>query len=172
MAASKTTDENVPEGARVAVLMGSKSDWASMEAAVTVLEGLGVTCDARVISAHRTPERHEQYVHSAEERGIELFICGAGFAAHLAGVTAALTPLPVLGVPLDSSALDGMDALLATVQMPGGIPVATFGIGKAGAKNAGLFAGAILAGRDPEVRKALDELREKQTAAVPETPFD
>jgi 5-(carboxyamino)imidazole ribonucleotide mutase len=111
-------------------------------------------------------------VESAGERGIELFICGAGFAAHLAGVTAALTPLPVLGVPLDSSALNGLDALLATVQMPGGIPVATFGIGKAGAKNAGLFAAAMLAGRDPAVRKKLDELRAAQTAAVPETPFD
>ena len=126
--------------------------------------------DVRVISAHRTPERHHDYVTAAREGGIEIFICGAGFAAHLAGVTAALTSLPVLGVPLDSSALDGIDALLATVQMPGGIPVATFGIGKAGAKNAGLFAGAILAGRDPEVRKALEQYREKQTAAVPERP--
>ncbi len=157
---------------RVAILMGSKNDWESMKPAADALSQLGVACDVRVISAHRTPARHHAYVTSAGDRGIELFICGAGFAAHLAGVTAALTPLPVLGVPLDSSALDGMDALLATVQMPGGIPVATFGIGKAGAKNAGLFAGAILAGRDPQVRKALDELREKQTAAVPETPFD
>jgi 5-(carboxyamino)imidazole ribonucleotide mutase len=158
--------------ARVAVLMGSKNDWELMKPAVDALEGLGVVCDVRVISAHRTPERHAAYVQAAGDRGIEIFICGAGYAAHLAGVTAALTPLPVLGVPLDSSALNGMDALLATVQMPGGIPVATFGIGKAGAKNAGLFAGAILAGRDPEVRKKLDELRAKQTAAVPETPFD
>ena len=104
-------------------------------------------------------------------QGIELIIGGAGFGAHLAGVTAALTPLPVLGVPLDSSALDGLDALLATVQMPGGIPVATFGIGKSGAKNAGLFAGAILAGSDDRVRKALGAYRKKQTAAVPERPF-
>jgi 5-(carboxyamino)imidazole ribonucleotide mutase len=159
------------QAARVAVLMGSKSDWELMKPAVDALEKLGVTCDVRVISAHRTPERHAAYVSSASERGIEIFICGAGFAAHLAGVTAALTPIPVLGVPLDSSALNGMDALLATVQMPGGIPVATFGIGKSGAKNAGLFAGAILAGRDPEVRKKLDELRAEQSAAVPETPF-
>ena len=156
---------------RVAVLMGSKSDWELMKAAVEALEQLGVACDVRVISAHRTPERHRVYVEGAEERGIEVFICGAGFAAHLAGVTAALTPLPVLGVPLDSSPLDGIDALLATVQMPGGIPVATFGVGKSGAKNAGLFAGAILAGRDPKVRRKLDALRKKQTAAVPETPF-
>lgn len=157
--------------ARVAVLMGSKNDWASMQPAVEVLEAMGVGCDARVISAHRTPERHHAFVTTAEAAGIELFICGAGFAAHLAGVTAALTPLPVLGVPLDSSALDGLDALLATVQMPGGIPVATFGIGKSGAKNAGLFAAAMLAGADPSVRKALDAYRKKQTAAVPERPF-
>jgi len=156
---------------RVAVLMGSKSDWESMRAAVEVLESLGVACDVRVISAHRTPERHHGYVTGAEARGIEIFICGAGFAAHLAGVTAALTPLPVLGVPLDSSALQGLDSLLATVQMPGGIPVATFGIGRAGAKNAGLFAAAILSGRDRKLRKALDAYREKQTADVPETPF-
>jgi len=142
-----------------------------MKPAADALDELGICCDVRVISAHRTPARHHDYVSSAAERGIEVFICGAGFAAHLAGVTAALTPLPVLGVPLDSSALDGMDALLATVQMPGGIPVATFGIGKAGAKNAGLFAGAILAGRDPEVAKRLDEYRAAQTEGVPETPF-
>ena len=156
---------------RVAVLMGSKSDWELMKPAVDALEALGVAADVRVISAHRTPQRHAEYVKSAPERGIEVFICGAGFAAHLAGVTAAITPLPVLGVPLDGSALQGLDALLATVQMPGGIPVATFGIGKAGAKNAGLFAGAILAGKDPEVRKRLEEYRARQTANVPETPF-
>lgn len=157
--------------ARVAVLMGSKSDWASMKPAVLVLEELGVGCEVRVISAHRTPDRHSAFVSGAEAMGIELFICGAGFAAHLAGVTAALTPLPVLGVPLDSSPLDGLDALLSTVQMPGGIPVATFGIGKSGAKNAGLFAAAILAGSDAKVRKALDAFRKQQTAAVPERPF-
>jgi 5-(carboxyamino)imidazole ribonucleotide mutase len=151
--------------------MGSKSDWDSMKPAVDVLEGMGVGCDVRVISAHRTPDRHGEFVSGAESKGIEIFICGAGFAAHLAGVTAALTPLPVLGVPLDSSALKGLDALLATVQMPGGIPVATFGIGKSGAKNAGLFAAAILAGSDDKVRKALDTYRKKQTAAVPERPF-
>ncbi len=157
--------------ARVAILMGSQSDWEKMKAAADVLETLGVSCDIRVISAHRTPERHHQYVTHASDLGIEVFICGAGFAAHLAGVTAALTPLPVLGVPLDSSALQGLDALLATVQMPGGIPVATFGIGPAGAKNAGLFAAAILARTDPELVKALDEYRASQTAAVPERPF-
>jgi 5-(carboxyamino)imidazole ribonucleotide mutase len=157
---------------RVAVLMGSKNDWEQMKPAVDALESLGVSCDVRVTSAHRTPGRHASYVESAPDAGIEIFICGAGFAAALAGVTAALTPLPVLGVPLDSSSLDGLDALLSTVQMPGGIPVATFAIGRSGAKNAGLFAGAILAGRDPEVREKLDELRARQTADVPETPFD
>jgi 5-(carboxyamino)imidazole ribonucleotide mutase len=164
---------SVESGARprVAVLMGSKNDWDVMKTAVDVLEELGVACDARVISAHRTPARHHDYVTGAEAEGIEIFICAAGFAAHLAGVTAALTTLPVLGVPLDSSALDGMDALLATVQMPGGIPVATFTIGMAGAKNAGLFAASILGGRDADVRKALDEFRERQTAAVPERPY-
>lgn len=159
------------EQARVAILMGSANDWESMKPAADALEKLGVASDVRVISAHRTPQRHHDFVVGAADAGIEVFICGAGFAAHLAGVTAALTPLPVLGVPLDSSALDGVDALLATVQMPGGIPVATFGIGKAGAKNAGLFAGAILARSDGSVRKALEEYREAQTAAVPERPF-
>jgi 5-(carboxyamino)imidazole ribonucleotide mutase len=156
---------------RVAILMGSKNDWELMKPAAEALESLGVSCDVRVISAHRTPQRHHDYVTGAGERGVEVFICGAGFAAHLAGVTAALTELPVLGVPLDSSALDGLDALLATVQMPGGIPVATFGIGKSGAKNAGLFAGAILARGDETVRAKLQNYRESQTAAVPETPF-
>ena len=150
--------------------MGSANDWEKMKPAADALEALGVVCDVRVISAHRTPERHHRYVTGAEKQGIELFICGAGMAAHLAGVTAALTPLPVLGVPLDGSALNGMDALLATVQMPGGIPVATFAIGKAGAKNAGLFAGQILAGRDPAVRRELDAYRERQTSEVPERP--
>ena len=167
---SKPASEPVPAGARVAVLMGSRSDWSVMKAAVDVLDGMGVGCDARVISAHRTPDRHHDYVTTAREAGIEVFICGAGFAAHLAGVTAALTSLPVLGVPLEGSALQGIDSLLATVQMPGGIPVATFGIGKAGAKNAGLFAAAILAGTDPVVREALDDFRARQSAAVPIRP--
>jgi 5-(carboxyamino)imidazole ribonucleotide mutase len=155
---------------RVAILMGSANDWEKMKPAADALEALGVAADVRVISAHRTPDRHHRYVKAAERRGIEVFICGAGMAAHLAGVTAAITSLPVLGVPLDGSAVNGMDALLATVQMPGGIPVATFAIGKAGAKNAGLFAGQILAGRDAGVRRRLDTYRKKQTAAVPERP--
>jgi 5-(carboxyamino)imidazole ribonucleotide mutase len=150
--------------------MGSASDWETMKPASEVLESLGVGCDVRVISAHRTPARHHEFVTSAEERGIEVIIAGAGSAAHLAGVTAALTLLPVLGVPIDGSPLHGLDALLATVQMPGGIPVGTLAIGKAGAKNAGLLAAAILARKDPEIRGALAAYRERQTAAVPERP--
>jgi len=157
-------------GPRVAILMGSANDWEKMKPAMEALEALGIGSDVRVISAHRTPERHHRYVKAAERRGIEVFICGAGMAAHLAGVTAALTPLPVLGVPLDGSALNGMDALLATVQMPGGIPVATFAIGRAGARNAGLFAGQILAGRDARVRRRLEAYRKQQTADVPDRP--
>jgi 5-(carboxyamino)imidazole ribonucleotide mutase len=157
--------------ARVGIIMGSKNDWDTMKAAEEVLDELGIASDARVISAHRTPERLTRFLADAEERGLEAIICGAGAAAHLAGVAAAHTVLPVLGVPIDSSALQGMDALLATVQMPGGIPVATFAIGKAGAKNAGLFAAAIIARKDPEVRKALIEFREAQSARVPERPY-
>ena len=156
---------------RVAIIMGSKNDWGVMKAAEETLAKLGIASDARVISAHRTPDRLTRYLSEAEQSGIEVVIAGAGAAAHLAGVTAAHTVLPVLGVPIDSSALQGLDALLATVQMPGGIPVATFAIGKAGAKNAALFAVAILAGRDPAVRKRLEEVREAQSAAVPERPY-
>jgi 5-(carboxyamino)imidazole ribonucleotide mutase len=150
--------------------MGSANDYDVMKAAEDALKDLGVESDVRVISAHRTPERLVRFLANAEANGIEVVICGAGAAAHLAGVTAAHTTLPVLGVPIDSSPLQGLDALLSTVQMPGGIPVATFAIGKSGAKNAGLFAGAILAGRDPAVRKKLEEFRAKQSAGVPERP--
>jgi phosphoribosylaminoimidazole carboxylase PurE protein len=156
--------------ARVGILMGSANDYDVMKAAEDALRELGIESDVRVISAHRTPERLTRFLASAEANGIEVVICGAGAAAHLAGVTAAHTVLPVLGVPIDSSPLQGLDALLSTVQMPGGIPVATFAIGKSGAKNAGLFAGAILAGRDPAVRKKLEEFRAKQSASVPERP--
>ena len=157
--------------ARVAILMGSKNDWEVMKAAEQALDELEVASDARVISAHRTPDRLVRYLAGAEENGIEVVIAGAGAAAHLAGVCAAHTALPVLGVPIASSDLNGLDALLSTVQMPGGIPVATFAIGKAGAKNAGLLAAAILARKDPAVRAALARFREQQTAAVPERPF-
>ena len=155
---------------RVAILMGSQNDWEIMRAAQEALDALEVPSDARVISAHRTPDRLTAYLSDAEERGIEVVIAGAGMAAHLAGVTAAHTLLPVLGVPLPGSAIGGLDALLATVQMPGGIPVATFAVGKAGAKNAGLFAAQILSRSDPAVRERLAKFREAQSAAVPERP--
>ena len=157
--------------ARVAIIMGSQNDWDAMRPAEEALEKLGIACDVRVISAHRTPGRLTDYLGTAEQEGIEVIIAGAGGAAHLAGATAAHTLLPVLGVPIDSSALQGLDALLATVQMPGGIPVATFSIGRAGAKNAGLFAGAVIALSDSSVREKLVKFREAQSAAVPERPF-
>ncbi len=156
--------------ARVAILMGSPNDYDEMKPAEEVLSRLSVESDVRVISAHRTPERLTRFLASAEQTGIEVLICGAGGAAHLAGVTAAHTLLPVLGVPIQSSPLSGLDALLSTVQMPGGIPVATFGIGRSGAKNAGLFAAAILARRDPALKKRLEEFRAQESARVPERP--
>jgi 5-(carboxyamino)imidazole ribonucleotide mutase len=155
----------------VALIMGSKNDWGIMQAAEQALESLGIGCDARVISAHRTPDRLTAFLAGAEEGGIEVVIAGAGGAAHLAGVAAAHTLLPVLGVPIDSSPLQGLDALLATVQMPGGIPVATFAIGKAGAVNAALFAAAILARSDPALREKLAKFRETQAEGVPERPY-
>ena len=156
--------------AKVGIIMGSQSDWGVMRAAEDALESLGISCDVRIISAHRTPERLTTFVQEAEESGIEVIIAGAGCAAHLAGVAAAQTLIPVLGVPLEGSPLQGLDALLATVQMPGGIPVATFAIGKAGAKNAALFAAAILARSDAAVREKLAKFREAQSAAVPHRP--
>ncbi len=156
--------------ARVAILMGSPNDYDEMKPAEEVLARLSVETDVRVISAHRTPERLTRFLAGAEEAGIEVLICGAGGAAHLAGVTAAHTLLPVLGVPMQSSSLSGLDSLLSTVQMPGGIPVATFGIGRSGAKNAGLFAAAILARRDPTLLKRLEEYRAQESARVPERP--
>lgn len=155
---------------RVAILMGSQSDWEVMRAAEKSLSDLGIASDARVISAHRTPERLTRFLREAESSGIEVIIAGAGMSAHLAGVAAAHTLLPVLGVPLAAGELRGLDALLSTVNMPGGIPVATFGIGKSGAVNAALFAAAILARSDPALRERLAKLREAQSAAVPERP--
>jgi len=145
----------------VAILMGSKSDWDSMQRAAETLRDLGVICEARVLSAHRTPEALAEYVRQAETHGTKVFIAGAGGAAHLAGAVAAQTTRPVLGVPLDSSPLGGLDALLATVQMPAGVPVATFAVGVAGAINAALMAAAILSLGRPELRDALLDLRRK-----------
>ena len=156
--------------ARVAILMGSPNDYEEMKPAEEALVRLAVEVDVRVISAHRTPERLTRFLAGAEQAGIEVLICGAGGAAHLAGVTSAHTLLPVLGVPIQGSPLSGLDSLLSTVQMPGGIPVATFGIGRSGAKNAGLFAAAILARGDPALRKRLEEYRAQEASRVPERP--
>ena len=156
--------------ARVAILMGSPNDYEVMKPAEAVLAQLGIESDVRVISAHRTPERLTRYMGDAEGLGIEVVICGAGGAAALPGAAAALTALPVLGVPIDSSPLNGFDALLSMAQMPPGIPVATFSVGSWGAKNAGIFAAQIIAGSDPQVRKAVEQFREEQTANAPDRP--
>jgi 5-(carboxyamino)imidazole ribonucleotide mutase len=150
----------------VGILMGSKSDWPIMEHAATALEALGIAYEARVLSAHRTPDALFDYVETAESRGIEVIIAGAGGAAHLPGVIAAKTLLPVIGVPMPSQALNGMDSLLSIVQMPGGIPVGTMAIGKAGSVNAGLYAGAILSVKYPEIRANIKKYREKQAQAI------
>ncbi len=150
----------------VAVLMGSKSDWEVMRQAGELLSKLEIPHECRVLSAHRTPAETTQYVAQAEERGIEVIIAAAGGAAHLAGVCAAHTVLPVLGVPMESASLKGMDSLLSTVQMPAGIPVGTLAIGPAGARNAALLAAAILANSRPELRGKLHQLREEQRLKV------
>jgi 5-(carboxyamino)imidazole ribonucleotide mutase len=150
----------------VAVIMGSKSDWETMRAASDTLKEFDVEHESRVLSAHRTPELAAEFASSAESRGIEVIIAGAGGAAHLAGVTAAYTVLPVLGVPMESPALKGMDSLLSTVQMPGGIPVGTLAIGKGGAKNAALLAIAILANKRPELRDKIRRFRAEQKKKV------
>ena len=156
----------------VGIIMGSQSDWPTMRHAAATLETLGIAQESRIISAHRTPRRAEEYAGSARGRGLKVIIAGAGGAAHLAGVFAAMTPLPVLGVPMESAALKGMDSLLSIVQMPGGIPVGTLAIGKPGAINAALLAAAILALSDPDIAAALDDWRARQTAKVPEVPKD
>ena len=146
--------------------MGSSSDWETMQSAVEVLERLGIAHEVRVISAHRTPDLLFEYAASAKGRGLEVLIAGAGGAAHLPGMTAAKSSLPVLGVPVQSKALNGLDSLLSIAQMPAGIPVGTLAIGAAGATNAALLAAAILANKHPTVSKALDQYRLEQTAAV------
>lgn len=155
--ASKTPTATPPV---VSVIMGSKSDWETMKVASDIFTEFGVAHECRVISAHRTPERLTEFALAAEDRGIEVIIAGAGGAAHLAGVTAAQTVIPVLGVPIESKALHGMDSLLSIVQMPGGIPVGTLAIGSAGAKNAALFAIAIMAGKRARLRDKLKAYRE------------
>lgn len=150
----------------VAVVMGSRSDWPTMQKAAEILTHFDVAHECQVVSAHRTPRWMMEYAESARDRGLEAIIAGAGGAAHLPGMLASLTPVPVLGVPVQSKALDGMDSLLSIVQMPGGIPVATFAIGESGAKNAGLFAVAMLANTRPALREALDAYRAEQTSKV------
>lgn len=156
--------------ADVAIIMGSTSDWPTMEHAAQMLEDLGVSYDARVVSAHRTPDRLYDFAKSAKAEGFKVIIAGAGGAAHLPGMAAAMTPLPVLGVPVESRVLSGWDSLLSIAQMPGGVPVGTLAIGKSGAKNAAILAASILALSDEGLAERLDDWRAKQTDSVAHSP--
>lgn len=152
--------------------MGSQSDWPTMKHAADILDALELEYDARIVSAHRTPDRMYEFAKSARDEGFKVIIAGAGGAAHLPGMVASLTPLPVLGVPVESKALSGQDSLLSIVQMPGGIPVGTLAIGKAGAKNAGLMAAAVIALNDEKIAKNLDAWRAANSASIAEKPTD
>jgi 5-(carboxyamino)imidazole ribonucleotide mutase len=154
----------------VGIIMGSQSDWPTLKAAADMLGALGIAYESRIVSAHRTPDRMAAYAKGAAGRGIQVIIAGAGGAAHLPGMVASMTTLPVLGVPVESRALKGLDSLLSIAQMPGGVPVATFAIGEAGAKNAALHAAAILGLTDAQVKKKLDAWRAKQTKSVAQKP--
>ncbi len=156
----------------VAIIMGSQSDWATMRHAAETLDALGVAYDARIVSAHRTPDRLVSFAKGAKAAGLRVIIAGAGGAAHLPGMTAAMTPLPVFGVPVESKALSGQDSLLSIVQMPAGIPVGTLAIGRAGAVNAALLAAAVLALHDAALRERLDAWRARQSASVAERPVN
>ncbi len=156
----------------VGVIMGSQSDWVTMKHAVDVLTQLGVAVESRIVSAHRTPARLVEYATTARARGLQVIVAGAGGAAHLPGMVASMTSLPVLGVPVQSAALSGLDSLLSIVQMPGGIPVGTLAIGHAGAKNAGLLAASILSLQDAALAERLDAYRAAQTESVAEVPVD
>ena len=156
----------------VGIIMGSQSDWDTMRHAAKTLTALEIPFETRIVSAHRTPDRMTDYAHTARDRGLKVIIAGAGGAAHLPGMTAAMTPLPVLGVPVQSHALNGMDSLLSIVQMPGGIPVGTLAIGKAGAINAALLSAAILGLSDSALAARLDAWRARQTDAVAAAPVD
>lgn len=159
-------DQSAP--APVAIIMGSRSDWPTLSAAAEALDALGVTYTAKVVSAHRTPDRMFAFAKSAKANGVKLIIAGAGGAAHLPGMTASLTELPVIGVPVRLEAMSGWDSLLSIVQMPGGIPVATMAVGRAGAKNAGLYAAQILALNDPALAARVAAYRQAQTDSVPD----
>jgi 5-(carboxyamino)imidazole ribonucleotide mutase len=161
-----------PGKPRVAIIMGSQSDWTTMQKAAEILDALGVAYDRRIVSAHRTPKRLYDFATSAVDRGLHVIIAGAGGAAHLPGMVAALTTLPVLGVPVESRTLKGLDSLLSIAQMPAGIPVGTLAIGTAGATNAGLLAAAILANNDPALAKRLAAWRARQTKSVKRAPQD
>ena len=157
-------------GPQVGIIMGSRSDWETMRHAAEALDSLGVAYETKVVSAHRTPKRLYDYAQSARERGLKVIIAGAGGAAHLPGMAASMTSVPVLGVPVETKSLKGMDSLLSIVQMPAGVPVGTLAIGNAGAKNAGLLAASILASFDAKLAARLDAFRDKQTASVADTP--
>jgi 5-(carboxyamino)imidazole ribonucleotide mutase len=154
----------------IGIIMGSRSDWPTLKHAADMLDELGIRYEARVVSAHRTPDRLYQYAKTAKPRGLKAIIAGAGGAAHLPGMTASMTLLPVLGVPVESRALKGLDSLLSIAQMPGGVPVATFAIGEAGAKNAGLFAASLIALEDKAVDRRLEAWRARQTRSVALSP--
>jgi 5-(carboxyamino)imidazole ribonucleotide mutase len=156
----------------VAIIMGSQSDWATMRHAADMLDRLGIAYEAKIVSAHRTPDRLVAFAKGAKAAGFQVIIAGAGGAAHLPGMTASMTPLPVFGVPVESKALSGQDSLLSIVQMPAGIPVGTLAIGKAGAANAALLAAAVLALHDPALAARLEKFRADQTVSVAETPVD
>lgn len=156
----------------VGIIMGSQSDWETMKNATDTLDALGVAYETRIVSAHRTPKRLYEYAETAKDRGLKVIIAGAGGAAHLPGMAAAMTTLPVFGVPVESKALKGMDSLLSIVQMPGGVPVGTLAIGKAGAINAALLAASVVALGDADVDQALQQWRQAQTDAVAEEPKD
>ena len=156
----------------VAIIMGSQSDWPTMRHAAETLEALGIAYDARIVSAHRTPQRLYAFATGARDAGFKIIIAGAGGAAHLPGMTAAMTPLPVFGVPVESKALSGEDSLLSIVQMPAGVPVGTLAIGRSGAVNAALLDAGVLALTDPALARRLDDWRARQTAAVAERPVD
>ena len=158
------------DGPLIGIIMGSKSDWETMRHAAETLDRLGIAHETRIVSAHRTPKRLYDYAHSARDRGLKLIIAGAGGAAHLPGMAASMTSLPVLGVPVETQALKGMDSLLSIVQMPAGVPVGTLAIGKAGAINAALLAAAMLATVDEQLAARLDAWREQQTGSVVEAP--
>lgn len=157
---------------KVGIIMGSQSDWPTLKPAAEILEALDIPYETRIVSAHRTPDRLYAYARGAKDRGLKLIIAGAGGAAHLPGMAASMTTLPVLGVPVETRALKGMDFLYSIVQMPGGVPVATFAIGTAGAKNAGLHAAAVLALGDGALAGRLEDWRAAQTKSVAETPTD